>query len=306
MFADRRRLGIAAVGFVMLVLIILVVIAMIGPGATEGIPTQDLTILTTTPPASTAAIVLNPAAAAAGQQVTITGSGFPPNAAVSIHLGTTGAVLPEAPTYAQATADAQGVFSLAILVPDTWPDGTPISSPNLTVTASEPGGAVASAALTYGGGAPAVGTTPVATPVAAETLATYTNPDLGISLQYPALWLEDPAQPGRFNGDDGYFSVQAAGAGMTLEETCAEMMATDPGAYGATPETTSQIIAGQPACLVMPSADAPGQPVATALLVVTFPTPVTIDGVAYNHLVLHADQGHVLSIGQTITFAPAM
>jgi hypothetical protein len=82
--------------------------------------------------AETPSITINPDFGGANTRVLITGSGFPPNTALSLRLGPpdVGAT-PQ--SYGQAIADSYGVFSLMFFMPDHWPDDTPITETELVI-----------------------------------------------------------------------------------------------------------------------------------------------------------------------------
>lgn len=301
----RVQLAMAAIGVVVIVLALVLVIGLVGPTAMQEVAP---TLLPTLPPVvqptattapvvvSGASIALAPAEGGPGVQVSVTGAGFPPNTLVTIHVGPPDAGAPAEP-YAEIMTDAAGAFVVSFMMPETWADGTPITGPQVVVVASSPdGSATASADFGYGG--PLMGM--IGTPGLTGDLATYTNDELGVSFQYPATWTEVPNEIGRYSGPDGYFAVQAAGPdGMTLDEVCAAEVATEGAPYGAAPTVTTLTIAGQPACLIMGSEDAPTD---VSALVVTYPAPVSIAGVDYSVFVLYADAAHIQAIGQTLVF----
>ncbi len=324
MESNRVRLGIAAVGFVLVVIVIIILVAVLGrdlPAA--GAPTLPPVVQTATGPTATpegagpaalpgsaggASLAVSPPAAAPGTQVNVTGAGFPPDSPITLYIGPAQAGAP-AQEFDQTTSDAQGVFNYVLVVPDTYPDGAAIAGTQIAILASSAGGAASAVAMLDT--APLIGLEgPTPLPGTADAdlgpTATYTNEELGISIGYPAAWTEVPNEIGRFMGADGYFSVQAAGEGMTLEQACAAFLDDPALPYGAAPEMSDLIIAGQPACLIMPSDDAVGGVNAAAVLIVTYPAPVTIAGVTYNVFVLTADQGHILALGETLVFLPVV
>ncbi len=77
-------------------------------------------------------IVLNPQMGGVNTEVVVNGEHFPAGMAVMLRLGP-----PEVGatpfSYASGTADSNGRFNLTFAVPESWPDGRPITEANLTV-----------------------------------------------------------------------------------------------------------------------------------------------------------------------------
>jgi uncharacterized protein YgiM (DUF1202 family) len=73
---------------------------------------------------------VSPSAGGANTRITVTGSGFPANVAVHAYLGglveasALSAAKPQ--PYANATTDSKGAYSMSFVLPDKWPNGTPI------------------------------------------------------------------------------------------------------------------------------------------------------------------------------------
>lgn len=151
------------------------------------LPTQTATATlpptatpTTAPPTATATATMtptampvpvatiNPTTGEAGTQVTITGSGFPANTTVNVHLGALAVAAAAAapPTvYATTTTDATGAYQVAFAMPGQWPDGAPIPNGRvIIIVATADFSAQASTSFTYRT------TTETATPTATPTV----------------------------------------------------------------------------------------------------------------------------------------
>jgi hypothetical protein len=155
------------------------------PTATNTVPaTNTPTPGPTNTPTLTPTVVqpsanVNPREGGPGTTVTVNGGGFPANVTVNVHLGALIGVRSSATdptTYATTTTDRTGSYSVALDLPATWPDGTPIESGQLLVLiATEDFAQQASAQLTYTSVAPTATPTATNTPTAAPT-ATGTPP----------------------------------------------------------------------------------------------------------------------------------
>lgn len=132
-------------------------------------PTATATVAVTSTAVPVAAI--NPATGGAGTVVIITGSGFPANTLVNLHLGALVSALAAAETptvYASTTTDNVGAYQLTFTLPATWPDGTPLTNGRLVLlVATADFSAQASALFTYR--EPSTTTTPTPTALATAT-----------------------------------------------------------------------------------------------------------------------------------------
>jgi hypothetical protein len=268
---------------------------------------------------SAASLVLSPPSAAAGEQVTVTGAGFPPSAPIVISVGPPqeGAPLQE---LTRTTSDASGVFVFPFTAPDSWPDdGSAIPDGTLVVVAStEDGNTTAAANLTYTAGTveatdAATGEataqlTPAGTGTPSTTgpMDTYINETYKVSFQYPAEWTSEAGDLTRYTGDDGFFMIQAGGgSGITLQLLCEGQNLSDTKPYGTNLTLTYITVAGQAACLITPDTDQPPQMKDQAALIVTYLTPITTNGASYQYFVVYADEDHLMDpIAATLTFLP--
>lgn len=137
-------------------------------------------------------------------------------------------------------------------------------------------------------------------PPAGQT--TYTDSQLGITLQYPSAWQPDKTDIRRYSGEDGFFIATSSVMGWpTAQEACAsEAQANKKGnQFGQRPTAEMLHIDDHPACLVMPSDDQPASEQGIALLVVEYPF---VPDQPQRLLALFADKGHIRDIGQSIRF----
>jgi hypothetical protein len=137
-------------------------------------------------------------------------------------------------------------------------------------------------------------------PPAGQT--TYTDSQLGITLQYPSAWQPDKTDIRRYSGDDGFFMATSSVMGWsTAQEACAsEAEANKKGnQFGQRPTAEMLHIEDHLACLVMPSDDQPASEQGIALLVVEYPV---VPGQPQRLLALFADKAHIRDIGQSIRF----
>ena len=131
--------------------------------------------------------------------------------------------------------------------------------------------------------------------------STYSNPSFAVSLQYPAHW--QPADDRNYVGEDGFFSIGAIGnPEASVDDVAADEAGHVLQPYGSRPIIENLQIQGQPARLILPSADAGMGD--QAALIVRYPEPVEL-GDTCQFFLLYADQGHIRTIAQTLRFAVA-
>ena len=162
-------------------------------------PTETPTVTATATLTATATPVpvatVSPVTGGPGTSVTVSGSGFPANMTVNVHLAALAAVAAAeaaAPTaYATTTTDANGAYRVTFALPVTWPDGSPIPNGRLiVVVATEGFTAQAGASFAYRRTAttptptvmPTVtSATPTETPVATTTATASPTPTTAVS-----------------------------------------------------------------------------------------------------------------------------
>ena len=148
-------------------------------------------------------------------------------------------------------------------------------------------------------GAPAQGSTANEQPP--STWQIYASAELSITLTYPAHWRPAASDDiALFRGEDGFFGLSAAHmVAETAEAVCAEWVQRDPNPRPISqPPIEPLQVAGQPACLILPTDDQ-SQPDGEALLFVQYPR-------AYEHsrtLILIADMAHIRQIAASLRFA---
>jgi hypothetical protein len=139
----------------------------------------------------------------------------------------------------------------------------------------------------------------------------YTNSDFKISLQYPQAWKPDAAKGGfhgvylAFRGEDGYFGIDAVGAGkdIPIDQAVRDMVSASGHPYGLNPTETQTTISGMEARLVLPSSDQPPDHAGEAAFIVRYPKPFMIASSTYFYFILYGDKGHIQAIADTLQFS---
>jgi len=86
-------------------------------------------------------ISLSPDQGGAGSRITISGAGFPANSGVTITFGPTQATAnARLASGSGVAADADGEFTIVVVLPGQWPDGSPITGSALVIQAQAAGG----------------------------------------------------------------------------------------------------------------------------------------------------------------------
>jgi hypothetical protein len=141
-------------------------------------PTATATATATATETPVPVATVSPAAGGAGTQVTVSGSGFPANTTLNVHLAAlaAAAAAAEAATpavYATTTTDANGAYRVTFEMPATWPNGSAIPNGRLVVVVATEGfTAQASASFAYR--RTATTPTPTVTPTATFAAPTET------------------------------------------------------------------------------------------------------------------------------------
>jgi hypothetical protein len=121
----------------------------------------------------TPTINITPASGGPGTSVVITGSGFPANVNVNLHLGAfdTDFGPGTASSYATTTTARDGAYHMAVVLPATWPDGTPIRTERLLLmVATDDFSVQVSTTLRFLPSPPTVTVTPTQSSTATPTL----------------------------------------------------------------------------------------------------------------------------------------
>lgn len=86
-------------------------------------------------------ISVSPQSGGSNTAVVVLGENFPAGTAVMLRLGPPD-VGATPNSYASATAGADGRFTMSFLIPESWPDGRPITEPELTIIVINEDGSV--------------------------------------------------------------------------------------------------------------------------------------------------------------------
>lgn len=135
--------------------------------------------------------------------------------------------------------------------------------------------------------------------------ATYSSDTYNVSFVYPADWQPTAGfATDRFEGESGFFEVSTAGTGtpLTVSDIVGNKAQNGVSPYGTAPSIKTMKVDGQDAQLVLPSVDADPTLKGQAVLVVTYPEPVTVGGTMYEYFVLFADQYHILGMANSLKF----
>ncbi len=137
--------------------------------------------------------------------------------------------------------------------------------------------------------------------------AELTSERYGVTLRYPAAWGTVPGYDGaRLGGPDGFLQLDAAQSPNADIDAVADLAAHHQLVpYGSEPSVLHLVVAGEPARLILPSADQAQEMAGQAQLVVQYPEPRVIDGEPYSFLVVHADAEHLRAIAATLAFGGA-
>ncbi len=87
-------------------------------------------------------ISISPSTGGAGATTTITSTGFPANTPVNIIIGTRDGSRQSSQVYATGMTDASGIVTLALALPEFWPDGARIRDEQLEIAAVTADGSV--------------------------------------------------------------------------------------------------------------------------------------------------------------------
>lgn len=140
---------------------------------------------------------------------------------------------------------------------------------------------------------------------------TYSNPAFRVSLRYPAHWSSDPefgsfqGSPLYFSGYDGYFGIDAVGAGanISIDDAVDGLAIENPKEpYGSEPSISSTTVDGLDARLILPSPDQPVEAKNEAALLVQYPEPVQIGDNAFLFFMLYGEASYIEKIGETLQF----
>jgi hypothetical protein len=141
-------------------------------------------------------------------------------------------------------------------------------------------------------------------PPPVDSWETYSNPDFAITFKYPSHWELVPGYSDvgdKFAGSDGFFLITAMSGG-TIDDVAANEAGHVLQPYGSHPTVESLWVQGQEARLILPSADQPLGMEHQSALIIRYPQPVPVSGYPCDFFVLYADEDHVRTIGETLSF----
>ena len=129
----------------------------------------------------------------------------------------------------------------------------------------------------------------------------YTSATYKVALAYPTNWQEPAAGTA---SAPNFFSLNATStAGGTLAETCRNAASHRLAPFGSSPAVYTDVsFAGQPACVIEPSADQPASERGMAQLMVRYPSPVQLGSGRYDVFVLTAHVRQLSAIASTLSF----
>jgi LysM repeat protein len=122
---------------------------------------------------------------------------------------------------------------------------------------------------------------------------------LNVSFDYPFNWRM--VSENNYEGVDGFFQVSAV-SGESIDQVCNDEAFHVLMPYGSAPTIIRTSIQGQPACLILPYPDQPSEMRGQSAFIIKYPRPITLSGTTYNFFILYADQDHIRSIANTLTF----
>lgn len=138
--------------------------------------------------------------------------------------------------------------------------------------------------------------------VAGDRATMYTSTEYRVSFEYPADWQPVPGTGGyRFEGSDGFFELGAA-----TEDISASVLAGPAEGselpYGSSPVVQEIRAGGEQGGIVVPSSDQSTAMRHQAVLVVSYPEPVSINGRTYQYFLLWADKQHIRGFADSLRF----
>ncbi len=136
-----------------------------------------------------------------------------------------------------------------------------------------------------------------------DNLSTYVNHEYGISLQYEREWKLNPNYSHRYDGDDGFFQINAFdGKDMDIDKVAEFQVSHKLKPFGNNPSIIKLTIQGQEARLILPSQDQVKDFENQAEVIVTYPKAIEINESFYYYFILYADKDHIQTIAKTIEF----
>ena len=142
--------------------------------------------------------------------------------------------------------------------------------------------------------------TPTPAPTPTEGWSVYADSSYQLSLRYPSHWQFVPGYGVKYAGENGFFQLSAiSGPSGSIDQIAEGDAYHKLLPYGSQPRIEPLQVDGQPARLILPSADQPAAMAGQAGLIVEYPQPIDLEGHEYAYLILWADVEHIRSIAQT-------
>ena len=150
-------------------------------------------------------------------------------------------------------------------------------------------------------------------------IQTITSTLYRVTFSIPSTWEPDTqslfnGEFTRYSGGDGFMSIDAMssttlnaldtvtidGVALSLTNIQLQHIGESARAFGSSPSVTSGMVDGHDARFILPSPDQPKEQKGEAALVVAYPAPISINGQAYEYLVVYVDARHLFEIAQTL------
>lgn len=132
----------------------------------------------------------------------------------------------------------------------------------------------------------------------------FISDEYGISFKYPASWNKNPRYENKYEGASGFFEVSGfEGASNNIDEAVQEQINEPYLPYGTNPTIRRLTIDGQPAREIIPSEDQ-GELITDrdVALVVQYRTPIIINGVPYQYLIIWTTRDNLPLIIRSLKF----
>lgn len=128
----------------------------------------------------------------------------------------------------------------------------------------------------------------------------YTDDRYKVKLLYPYRWSKIDSS--RYEGIDGFFHAAAISSTAPIEEVCKGEAYHKLKPYGAHPVIIDTNVNGRKACFVMPSTDQPMEMHCQSALIAKYATPVEIEGIRCQYLIIRTDKNHLKDISDSLEF----
>ena len=130
--------------------------------------------------------------------------------------------------------------------------------------------------------------------------STYKSQLYKVSFSYPSEW--EKVMEDYYEGPNGYFVVSAINSDLSLDEVCKEEAHQGLKPYGYNPTIKELKVDGQDACLIIPSKDQVKEMDNQAALIAKYPTPIKINDIEYNYVIIWAEKNYIHMIADSLKF----